>query len=412
MNDILPDRTPLWRQVEQTARRVFGLYGFEELRTPVLERTEVFCRMGADTDVVEKQMYTFEDKSGTSVTLRPEATAAVMRAVIEAGLLGREPIQKLYSIGPMFRYERPQKGRYRQFHQINVERLGEDGPFADAETLAMAYRFACELGLKGVKLEVNSLGCPECRAAYKQALQAIFEGKAGELCEDCGRRRHTNPLRVLDCKVESCKAAVQGVPAIEDYLCADCRQHYAATLEGLDQLGVVYGKNPMLVRGLDYYTRTTFEMTAASGLGSQNAIAGGGRYDGLVSQLGGPEAPGIGFAFGVERLIMLLEDQFEYKPAGCFVVCQEAARALGIQLIGELRLAGIRVEAVPDKGFKAQMKRAGKSGYQFCLILGESELAENRVMLKDLESGEQTSIGCDAIAAHLNGLLAPAKEKR
>jgi len=411
MNDILPDRSPLWRQVEATARRVFGLYGFEELRTPVLERTEVFCRMGADTDVVEKQMYTFEDKSGTSVTLRPEATASVMRAVIEAGLLGREPIQKLYSIGPMFRYERPQKGRYRQFHQINVERLGEDGPFADAETLAMAYHFACELGLAGVKLEVNSLGCPECRGAYKQALQAIFEGKADELCEDCKRRRHTNPLRVLDCKVESCKAAVQGVPAIEDYLCDDCRGHYAATLAGLDQLGVVYEKNPMLVRGLDYYTRTTFEMTASSGLGSQNAIAGGGRYDGLVSQLGGPETPGIGFAFGFERLIMLLEEGYSYKPAGCFVVCQETARAAATQLIGELRQADVRVEAVPDKGFKAQMKRAGKSGYQFCLILGETEVEAGTVMLKDLESGAQESVARAAIAARLNELLAPAKEK-
>lgn len=412
MNDILPDRSPLWRQVEATARRVFGLYGFEELRTPVLERTEVFCRMGADTDVVEKQMYTFEDKSGTSVTLRPEATAAVMRAVIEAGLLGREPIQKLYSIGPMFRYERPQKGRYRQFHQINVERLGEDGPFSDAETLAMAYHFACELGLKGVKLEVNSLGCPECRGAYKQALQAIFEDKAGELCEDCNRRRHTNPLRVLDCKVESCKAAVKGVPAIEDYLCDDCRQHYAATLAGLDQLGVVYEKNPMLVRGLDYYTRTTFEMTAASGLGSQNAIAGGGRYDGLVSQLGGPETPGIGFAFGFERLIMLLEEGYSYKPAGCFVVCQEPARAAATKLIAELRTAGVRVEAVVDKGFKAQMKRAGKSGYRYCLILGETELEAGTVMLKDLESGAQESVALEVVADRLNELLAPAKENR
>lgn len=289
MNDILPEEASKWRFVEDTTRRIFSRYGFTELRPPVLEKTELFLRgIGDDTDVVEKQMYTFTDKGGDSVTLRPEATACVLRAVIEHGLLGKDPIQKLYSIGPMFRYERPQKGRYRQFHQINAERLGEDGPLADAETLAMAYDLASSiLGRDALLMEVNSLGCKECRPAFRSALEQFLESRQDRLCGDCRRRMHTNPLRVLDCKVETCREAMQDAPLMDVLLCKGCRDYHDMVLAGLDALGVRHEPNPRLVRGLDYYTRTTFEITAA-GLGSQNAVAGGGRYDDLLNVLGGP----------------------------------------------------------------------------------------------------------------------------
>lgn len=391
MNDILPQETPTWRFVEETARKIFALYGFKELRPPILERTELFLRgIGDDTDVVDKQMYTFTDKGGETVTLRPEATASVMRAVIEHGLLGEDPIVKLFSIGPMFRYERPQKGRYRQFHQINAERLGETGPASDAETLQLAYELARSLGLEGVSMEVNSLGCGKCRPAFKKALQDFLSGKAGQLCEDCDRRRHTNPLRVLDCKVPSCKEAVIGAPLIEGSLCEECRAHYEQVLSFLDAFGVAYTKNPHLVRGLDYYTRTTFEITA-EGLGSQNAVAGGGRYDNLVKTLGGPDVSGIGFAFGMERLIMLLGERQELKD-GCFVVAQgsDEVRRYAVGLLSELRSAGIPAEAVFEKSFKAQMRRAGKSGYPYCAIIGEDELAGSTVTVKNLNDSSQT----------------------
>jgi len=395
MNDILPADIPQWRFVEETARRIFGLYGFSELRSPVLEKTDLFLRgMGEDTDVVEKQMYTFTDKSGDSVSLRPEATASVLRAVIEHGLLGQEPIQKIFSIGPMFRYERPQKGRYRQFHQINCERLGESGPLIDAETLCLAYDIASALGLSGVELEVNSLGCPVCRPAYQQALRAFMQSRRDNLCENCQRRLVTNPLRVLDCKAESCKSAVTDAPILEDYLCPDCRAHYHAVLTALASLEVPFSKNARLVRGLDYYTRTTFEISAV-GLGSQNAVAGGGRYDGLIANLGGPATPGIGFAFGLERLIMLLEP-ISTENQGCFVVALgDDAKERALSLLTALRRAGIRSEASLDKTFKVQMRHAGKSGYPLCAILGDDEIASRAVTLKDLKNGEQKSVAMD-----------------
>jgi len=396
MNDILPADIPQWRFVEETARRIFGLYGFSELRSPVLEKTELFLRgMGEDTDVVEKQMYTFTDKSGESVSLRPEATASVLRAVIEHGLLGQEPIQKLFSIGPMFRYERPQKGRYRQFHQINCERLGESGPHIDAETLCLAYDIAGAVGLSNIELEVNSLGCPACRPAYQQALRAFMLTRKDRLCENCQRRMATNPLRVLDCKAEICKTAAVDAPVIEDYLCPDCRTHYQSVLTALAALEVPFTKNTRLVRGLDYYTRTTFEISAL-GLGSQNAVAGGGRYDGLVADLGGPATPGIGFAFGMERLIMLLEP-VATTHKGCFVVALgEEARGQALCLLMNLRRAGIRSEAALDKTFKVQMRHAGKSGYPLCAILGGDEIASQVVTLKDLTSGKQSSVARDS----------------
>lgn len=392
INDILPKDITKWRFVEDTARRIFTLYGFEELRPPIMERTELFLRgMGDETDVVEKQMYTFVDKGGDSITLRPEATASVLRAVIEHGLLGEDPVQKLYTMGPMFRYERPQKGRYRQFHQINVERLGETEPFSDAETLELAYRLAKDLGLQNVTMEVNSLGCEECRENYKKALQEFFASQP-ELCPDCSRRMHKNPLRVLDCKSASCKEAVKGAPVIEEFLCDACREHYGQVLSFLDQLGVVYKKNPNLVRGLDYYTKTTFEITA-EGLGSQNAVAGGGRYDNLVKTLGGPDVPGIGFAFGLERIIMLLGEKPK-QESGCYVVAQgdDEVKRYAALLLSELRRGMIPAEAVFGKSFKAQMRRAGKSGCPVCVIIGEDEAKTSVVTVKDLRTSEQMRV--------------------
>jgi len=406
MNDILPRDVGKWRFVEETARRIFRLYGFEELRSPIMERTELFLRgIGGETDVVEKQMYTFTDKGGDSVTLRPEATASVLRAVIEHGLLGEEPVRKVYSIGPMFRYERPQKGRYRQFHQINAERLGEVSPFSDAETLKLAYDLATSLGLKGVSMEVNSLGHEECRAAFKKALEGFLASREGSLCEDCARRMHRNPLRVLDCKVPACREAVAGAPVIEDYLCEACRDHYEQVQALLTTFRVPFRKNPLLVRGLDYYTRTTFEITA-EGLGSQNAIAGGGRYDNLVKMLGGPDAPGIGFAFGMERLVMLLEEM-PAPGTGCFVVAQgdEEVKRSAVELLASLREGGIPAEGAFDRSFKAQMRKAGKSGYQVCAIIGGDEVREAMVTVKDLASSSQKKVPrADALAVVLSML--------
>jgi histidyl-tRNA synthetase len=388
MNDILPEDVAKWRFVEDTARRIFSLNGFIELRPPIMERTELFLRgIGDDTDVVEKQMYTFIDKSGDSVTLRPEATASVLRAVIEHSLLGKDPILKLYSIGPMFRYERPQKGRYRQFHQINAEWIGDDGPLADAETLSMAYDLSSAILSHDVlHMEVNSLGCQRCRPGFKNALTQFLATQQDRLCEDCRRRMHTNPLRVLDCKVQTCKEAVQGAPLIEGHLCTECHDHFEAVLNGLLALDVRFEKNPRLVRGLDYYTRTTFEITA-SGLGSQNTIVGGGRYDDLPRILGGPEVGGIGFAFGMERMIMLMGDMQEYVK-GCFVVAQaktEVERE-ALTFISELRSAGIRAEAAFGKSFKAQMRRADKAGYPICAIIGENEIDASTLTIKDMKN--------------------------
>ncbi|MEA2102102.1 MAG: histidine--tRNA ligase [Thermodesulfobacteriota bacterium] len=406
MPDILPDEMPAWHFVEATARRIFYLYGFSEIRPPMLERTELFSRgMGVDTDVVEKQMYTFVDKSGTSLTLRPEATASVLRAVIENRLLNMDPIQKLYTMGPMFRYERPQKGRYREFHQINVERLGEEDYTCDAETLAMASELASSFGLEGVRMEVNSLGCDECRGKYKDALRAFLKKKKDMLCKDCVRRMDSNPMRVLDCKVPSCREAVMDAPLIEEFLCDGCRAHYEGLLRTLDLMHVSYEKNPGLVRGLDYYTRTTFEITA-SGLGSQNAVAGGGRYDRLVSQLGGPCSPGIGFAFGMERVIMLL-GEMEHAEKGLFFVVPggDPAREQALKLMLQLRSDGFRVDACLEKSFRAQMKRAGKSGCPLCIILGEDEMDNSMLTIKDMVTSLQVQVSMARAASEIRTML-------
>ncbi len=306
MKDILPPESQQWQFIERTAREVVEAFGYAELRIPVLERTELFVRsIGDTTDVVEKEMYTFSDRSGDSLTLRPEATAGVLRAYLEHKLYSQPGPHKLYCLGPMFRHERPQKGRLRQFHQLDVEVLDDQGPWVDVEVMAMLAHFLTRLGLKNVALEINSLGCPACRPAFRQALIAHFAARRELLCEDCRRRLEKNPLRVLDCKSEGCREAAEGAPAIAGHYCPECAGHFRAVQEGLALVGVPFTVAPRLVRGLDYYVRTTFEAVTGD-LGAQNAVAGGGRYDGLVAELGGPPQPGIGFAAGLERLALLI----------------------------------------------------------------------------------------------------------
>jgi histidyl-tRNA synthetase len=400
MKDVWPAEAAKWRRIESTARRVLAAFGFGEVKTPVLEKTELFARsIGEATDIVEKEMYTFPDRSGDSLTMRPEATAGVVRAFLESKLYGQPGPHKLFLLGPMFRHERPQKGRLRQFHQIDAEVLGDDGPQSDAELIVMLAHLLEELGLAGVVIKLNSLGCPGCRPAYRRALAEFLEAQRGRLCEDCRRRLETNPLRVLDCKVAGCAEAAAGAPAVLDHLDDDCREHFRAVREMLALAGVAHEIDPRLVRGLDYYTRTTFEAIAGE-LGAQNAVAGGGRYDGLVEQLGGPPTGAIGFAFGLERLAMLVPDAGEAAagPELFIAAMGRAPRRLAFLAAAELRKGGHWVEMSPaDKSLKAQMRQANKVNARRVLILGESELAADAGQLKHMQSGEQSPAG-------LNGL--------
>jgi histidyl-tRNA synthetase len=361
--DILPDEALLWQRVEAVARDVFRRFGFEEIKVPILEKTGLFARsIGEATDIVEKEMYTFSDRNGESLTMRPEGTAPVLRAFIEHALHLRRPINRLFTVGPMFRHERPQKGRLRQFHQLSVEALGSDHPRLDAEVIAMARQILVELGLSAA-LQLNSLGCPACRPAYRQKLIAFLGGHREQLCEDCQRRTESNPLRVLDCKSDNCRRLNAAAPAILDSLCPSCAEHLAAVRRDLDALQIPYSLNPFMVRGLDYYTRTTFELLTDA-LGAQSAVGAGGRYDGLVRQLGGPDLPGIGFALGMERLVLLLQEQNALPSSGpdLFLACLgEVAGAYGFKLLDRCRLAGLSaLMDVQGRGLKSQMKQADR----------------------------------------------------
>jgi histidyl-tRNA synthetase len=393
--DILPDEVGLWQFIEKTARDIFQRYGFEEIKVPILEKTELFVRtIGESTDIVEKEMYTFVDRNGASITMRPEGTAPVIRSYIENGLYVRGSVQRLYTVGPMFRHERPQKGRLRQFHQMSVEVLGSNSTRIDTEVMAMAWHILQEIGLPA-SLEINSLGCPECRPSFKEAMQGFLQKRSKHLCEDCQRRSSTNPLRVLDCKSEHCQAQYVSAPSILDHLCSTCSQHFREVRQNLSLLGVPFAVNAKMVRGLDYYTRTTFELITTE-LGAQGAIGAGGRYDGLVRQLGGPEVPGIGFAMGMERLVMLLSqkqnERLETLPLlDLFLVTLgEAASEKGFILLQMLRSQGLRVMMDHEgRSMKNQLKQADKQNARFTLILGDNELANCEVLLKDMHSGEQ-----------------------
>ena len=394
--DITPDEVGLWQFIEQTGRDIFHRYGFEEIKVPILEKTELFVRtIGESTDIVEKEMYTFTDRNGSSITMRPEGTAPVIRSYIENGLYVRGSVQRLYTIGPMFRHERPQKGRMRQFHQMSVEALGSNSARIDTEVMAMAWQILQEIGLQA-SLEINSLGCPACRPSFKEALQEFLQVRIQSLCEDCQRRSSTNPLRVLDCKSEHCQAQYASAPAIIDHLCGPCRDHFDEVQQSLDLLAVPYAVNAKMVRGLDYYTRTTFELITTE-LGAQGAIGAGGRYDGLVQQLGGPDVPGIGFAMGMERLVMLLsqKDQVETRtfPDLFLVTLGEAAYEKGFVLLQKLRSEGLRVMMDHEgRSMKNQMKQVDKHNARFALILGENELEKREAALKDMHSGEQQRV--------------------
>jgi histidyl-tRNA synthetase len=412
-SDILPGEVETWQSVEATARRVFGAYNFAEIRIPILEKTELFSRsIGESTDIVEKEMYTFDDRdsrsaevsSGTKVTLRPEGTAGVVRAYVEAEMYKVEPVRKLYYIGPMFRRERPQKGRMRQFHQIGAEALGRGDPFIDAEILLMLHDFFSAVGLTEPALQINSLGCSECRPIYRATLLAYLKEREASLCGNCQRRIDRNPLRALDCKEPGCIDATKDAPSILDSLCAACREHFAAVQRLLRETHVQFTLNPRMVRGLDYYCRTTFEWTS-NHLGAQSAVAAGGRYDGLVEQLGGPPIPGVGFAMGVERLTMLMRQNESGAAPGpdvYFACVGEKAREWAFALIHRLRQNGLRVELEGEaRSLKSQMRRADKLGAAAVLIVGEDELQKGRAVFRDMTSKQQEEMTLDSVEAKL-----------
>ena len=412
MNDILPGDVETWQFLEQKVREVFGTYGFNEIRTPAVEKTELFCRsIGETTDIVEKEMYTFVDKSGkNSLTLRPEGTAPVMRSFIQNRLHTLDPVNKLYYMGPMFRYERPQKGRYRQFHQIGAEVIGVENPMIDAQLLAMLHHYFCEIGIEAVQLQVNSLGCPVCRPAYRQLLIDYLESRLDNLCGDCQRRYQTNPLRVLDCKVPGCKESTAETPSVLNHLCGDCEVHFDAVKKHLCTLDIPFVINARMVRGLDYYVRTTFELVTDQ-LGSQNAVAAGGRYDGLVESLDGPALPGIGFAIGVERLVLMKgEAKVQALRPDLFIAAMgEEAADKAFVLMSQLQRAGIRAEIdYQGKSLKSQMRRANKLAARYALVLGEQELQSGEADLKDMDQSSQQKVALIELVGLMGQLQASA----
>ncbi|MCW7753134.1 histidine--tRNA ligase [Desulfobotulus sp. H1] len=399
--DILQPEGRLWQRIETEARRLFESHGYHEIRLPILEKTELFARsIGETTDIVEKEMYTFTDRGGESLTLRPEATASVVRAYIQHKLSGTEPIRKLYTIGPMFRRERPQKGRYRQFYQIDVEAFGIASPYVDAQMILMLASLLERLGVTGISAHVNSLGCPDCRPPYRENLKAFIEEKASELCDDCLRRRDKNPLRVLDCKNESCRKAMAQAPELLDKLCKPCAEHFATVRKELDKRDISYKVDKRLVRGLDYYTRTAFELQTDM-LGAQSSVAGGGRYDGLVKTLGGPDIPAIGFAIGFDRLVEVIAQTLppeECPPHVFFIPLGEKAMEKAFDLCMQLAEQGIHSETdYSGRSLKALMKRADRLAASLVVIMGDNELSTGSVTLKSMATGEQETVSMEGL---------------
>jgi histidyl-tRNA synthetase len=394
-HDILPGEVEKWQMIEGVSRALCARYGYVELRTPVLEHEELFAKgTGETTDIVQKEMYSFTDKGGERVTLRPEATPGLVRAYIEHNLEQTLPAAKLFSMGPMFRYERPQKGRYRQFHQLDVEAFGVNDPAIDAEVIDLAWALVSELRITDAELVINSVGCTACRPRFQEALLAALGADLPRLCQDCQRRAATNPLRIYDCKVEADQPIIDRLPHSVDYLCQSCADHFAGVRAHLDAFAIPWRISHRLVRGLDYYTRTTFEILGLS-LGAQNALLGGGRYDGLVKDLGGPDQPGIGFAAGLERLVLALPDDILGTPAGrVFVVAiGEDGRREALKVLRELRRAGVPAQMEFEaRGVRAQMKRADRLRARAALIVGGDELARGEVTMKDMVIGEQRPV--------------------
>jgi histidyl-tRNA synthetase len=398
MCDLFPPDSRRLRVVEGVCRRILERYGYVEVRTPVVEYTPLFARsIGDSTDIVEKEMYTFDDRDGKSLTLRPEGTAGVVRAYVEHSLHMVESVTQVYYLGPMFRHERAQRGRFRQFYQLGVEALGAAPPEIDAEMIDMLLHLLLELGLEGVEIHVNTLGCPECRPAFREALVGYLDPRVSLLCEDCARRYRQNPLRVLDCKVEGCREVARGAPTSIDHTCRPCREHWDGLLAAFAILGVPYQIDHRLVRGLDYYTRTTFEAIGTSGeLGSQSTLAGGGRYDGLVEELGGPPTPAVGFAMGMERLLLSLGQDRPALPSVSqisLVAPGEEARRRALGIAKELRRRGARVDIDHRSGsLKSQMKRAARRESGLVLLLGAEELARGVAVLRDMSASTQTEV--------------------
>ncbi len=403
--DILPGEVELWQYIEKTAVELFADFGFAEIRVPIMEKTELFARsIGEDTDIVEKEMYTFADRREEMLTLRPEATASIVRSYIQHKMYADNPVRRFYTIGPMFRRERPQKGRYRQFYQIDVEVFGVAEPYADVEVIFLLSTLFQRLKVSDITAHINSLGCPVCRPDFKDALGKLLNQVSAKLCADCLRRKDRNPLRVLDCKVPGCREAMADAPSILDHLCPDCRVHFDAVTDGLNRLKVPYQIDKRLVRGLDYYTRTTFEMQTGV-LGAQSAVAGGGRYDGLVQALGGPEQPAIGFAVGFDRLaeiVALSGQNFAATPRLYIAALGEAAKAQAFQWRIALGLAGIVTEMeLGQRSLKSQMKQANKAGAEYVLIVGENELAENQAPLRNMLTKAQETIALTTVVEEL-----------
>ncbi|MDR3970900.1 MAG: histidine--tRNA ligase [Ruminococcus sp.] len=399
--DVLPKDSYRWQFVEDVMRKESAAYGFKEIRTPVFEHTELFARgVGQTTDVVQKEMYTFDTKGGESVTLRPEGTAGAARAVLEHGLVNDSlPIKASYFVS-CYRYEKPQAGRLREFHQFGLECYGTQSPVADAELICAAQSIFDRLGIKQLRLEINSIGCPTCRAEYHKALKEYFYGYKDELCETCNSRLEKNPMRILDCKSPVCSKIAQGAPKITDYLCDECKEHFASVQKYLDAAGVEYTVNPTIVRGLDYYTKTVFEFVTDF-IGAQGTVCGGGRYDGLIEELGGKHLPSLGFAMGIERLLMLMDKQgIEIpKPSTCdlyVAVMGESASLKSFEIIKAVRSCGLIAETdVVGRGLRAQMKYADKIGAKFSMVLGDNEIEQGKAVIKNMSSGDQTEIVLD-----------------
>ncbi len=405
--DVLPQDAPYWRHVINTIHRVAGLYGYEQIDLPMFEDTALFVRgVGEGTDIVDKEMYTFRDRGDSELTLRPELTAGVMRAFVEHGMhVWPKPV-KVYAIGPCFRYERPQAGRFRQHTQLTVEAIGEQDPALDVEVMSVAWQLYAELGAQKLSYQINSTGCPTCRPGYVKVLVDYYRKHLPEICEDDHRRLARNPLRVLDCKVETCQPVIAGAPHFQDYLCEECASHFSALRTYLDALDRPYTINHRLVRGLDYYTKTVFEVWA-QGIGAQNAVAGGGRYDGLVEAIGGPATPGVGFATGLERVILTLKEQKALVPplphAQVVVVYLGAqARLEALRLADALRTAHVAVaESFGSKGMSAQLKLANRLGAGYALIIGDDELARQVALVRDLQTGVQEDRPLSSVASYL-----------
>ena len=412
VKDILPEETPRWRFIEDAARRWALCYGYQEIRIPIFEFTALFARsIGSATDIVEKEMYTFPDRDGTSLTLRPEGTAGTVRAFIEHNRAADPLPQKYFYLGPMFRHERPQAGRLRQFHQFGVESFGTSDPRADIEVIALLWRLLSDLALPDLTLEINSLGTSGDRTAYKPILLAFLSQHASLLCENCRRRMNTNPLRVLDCKVPGCQAATESAPKLTDHLSSEARTHFHRVLAGLLALGVPYTLNPRLVRGLDYYCITSFEITSTH-LGAQNAVGAGGRYDGLVETLGGPSIPAVGFAIGLERVSLMLSNTSSSLRNNCLYYVAafgEKGTELGLVLLDELRGAGLSAQSdYRATTLKAHLRQADRSKCRYAIFLGDDEARRGSIILRDLESKAQEELPLEGLTSLLKTRTFPS----